>query len=275
MKRLIPGLMLLLLALPSLAADRVITIGGDVTQIVYALGAQQALVARDSTSQHPALAKRLPDIGYMRQLNAEGILALKPTLVLSSELAKPSLALQQVAQAGVKVVAITGENSLEAIPKKIAAIGKALHRDEEAQALAQQVNRTLAVLPKRPLPVKVLFIMTHSGMKSLAAGSDTAADGAIRSAGLINAMAAVPHYQPLSQEGIIAAAPDLVVIGNDGLKTLGDEDKVWQLPGLALTPAGQHKNLLVIDEMALLGFGLDTPGAIVKLRKAAEAARHE
>lgn len=274
MKGVIAGLTLLL-ALPSLAADRVISIGGDVTQIVYALGAQQALVARDSTSQHPALAKRLPDIGYMRQLNAEGILALKPTLVLSSELAKPSLALQQVAQAGVKVVEINGENSLTAIPKKIAAIGKALHRDEEAQALVQQVNRTLAALPKRPLPVKVLFIMSHSGMKSLAAGSDTAADGAIRSAGLINAMAAMPRYQPLSQEGVIAAAPDLVVIGDDGLKTLGDEEKVWQLPGLALTPAGQHKNLLVIDEMALLGFGLDTPGAIVKLRKAAEAARHE
>lgn len=273
MKRLIPWLMLL--ALPSLAAERVISIGGDVTQIVYALGAQQALVARDSTSQHPALANRLPDIGYMRQLNAEGILALKPTLVLSSELAKPSLVLQQVAQAGVKVVNVTGENSLAAIPEKIATIGRALHRDEEAQALAQQVNKTLAALPKRPLAVKVLFIMTHSGMKSLAAGSDTAADGAIRSAGLINAMAAVPHYQPLSQEGIIAAAPDLVVIGDDGLKTLGDEEKVWQLPGLALTPAGQHKNLLVIDEMALLGFGLDTPGAIVRLRKAAEAARHD
>ena len=269
MKGAIAGLMLLL-ALPSLAAERVIAIGGDVTQIVYALGAQQALVARDSTSQHPALAKRLPDIGYMRQLNAEGILALKPTLVLSSELAKPSLALRQVAEAGVRVVEITGENSLAAIPKKIAAIGKALHRDEEAQALAQQVNRTLAALPKRPLPVKVLFIMSHSGMRSLAAGSDTAADGAIRSAGLINAMAAVPRYQPLSQE-----APDLVVIGDDGLKTLGDEEEVWQLPGLALTPAGQHKNLLVTDEMALLGFGLDTPGAIVKLRKAAEAARHE
>jgi len=274
MKRLIAGLTLLL-ALPSLAAERVVSIGGDVTQIVYALGAQQALVARDSTSQHPALAKRLPDIGYMRQLNAEGILALKPTLVLSSEQAKPSLALEQVAQAGVKVVEVTGENSLEAIPKKIATIGKALHRDEEAQALAQQINRTLAALPKRPLPVKVLFIMSHSGMKSLAAGSDTAADGAIRSAGLINAMEAAPRYQPLSQEGVIAAAPDLVVIGEDGLKTLGDEEKVWQLPGLALTPAGQHKNLLVIDEMALLGFGLDTPGAIVKLRKAAEAARHE
>lgn len=231
-------------------------------------------MARDSTSQHPALAKRLPNIGYMRQLNAEGILALEPTLVLSSAQAKPSLALQQIAQTGVKVVEVTGENSLKAIPEKITTIGKALHRDEEAQALADRVNRTLATLPNRPLPVRVLFIMTHSGMKSLAAGRDTAADGAIRSAGLINAMGTMPHYQTLSQEGIIAAAPDLVVIGSDGLKTLGDEEKVWRLPGLALTPAGQHKNLLVIDEMALLGFGLDTPGAIVKLRKAAEAARH-
>nr|MBA2816280.1 selT/selW/selH selenoprotein domain protein [Candidatus Pantoea persica] len=51
----------------------------------------------------------------------------------------------------------------------------------------------------------------------------------------------MPQYQPLSQERIVAAAPDLVVIGDDGLKTLGDEEKVWQLPGLALTPAGQHK----------------------------------
>lgn len=273
MKRLIP--FLFLLALPSLAAERVISIGGDVTQIVYALGGQQALVARDSTSQQPALATKLPDVGYMRQLNAEGILALRPTLVLSSELAKPSLVLQQVGQAGVKVVDITGESSLDAIPKKIDAIGKALHREEEANALQAQVRKQLATLAKTPLPVKVLFIMTHSGMRSLAAGSQTGADSAIRSAGLINAMGAVPHYQPLSEEGVIAAAPDLVVIGDDGLKTLGDKEKVWQLPGLALTPAGKHKNLLVIDEMALLGFGLDTPGAIAKLRKAAEAARHD
>ncbi|MEG3127117.1 hemin ABC transporter substrate-binding protein [Pantoea cypripedii] len=274
MKRL-PLLLLTALALPALAAERVVSIGGDVTQIVYALDAQQDLVARDSTSQQPAQANKLPNIGYMRQLNAEGILALKPTLVLSSELAKPSLVLQQVEQAGVKVVEVTGKNSVDAIPEKIATIGKALHREAEAKALTEKVQKQLAQLPSQPLPVKVLFIMAHSGMNTLAAGAQTGADGAIRSAGLVNAMGAVPHYQPLSQEGVVAAAPDLVVVGQDGLRTLGGEEKVWSLPGLALTPAGQHHALLVVDEMALLSFGLDTPGAIVKLRRAAEAAKHD
>ncbi len=268
-------LLLLLVSLPGLAAERVVSIGGDVTQIVYALDAQQNLVARDSTSQHPAQATKLPDVGYMRQLNAEGILALKPTLVLSSELAKPSLVLKQVEQAGVKVVEVSGENSLQAIPKKIATIGKALNREAQAKTLEAQVEKQLAQLPKQTLPVKVLYIMANSGMKSLAAGNQTAADGAIRSAGLVNAMAAVPHYQALSQEGVVAAAPDLVVIGYDGLKALGSEEKLWQLPGVALTPAGQHHNLLVIDTMALLGFGLDTPQAIVKLRRAAESLRDD
>lgn len=268
-------LLMMLMALPAFATERVVSIGGDVTQIIYALDAQQNLVARDSTSQHPAQANALPDIGYMRQLNAEGILALKPTLVISSELAKPSLVLQQIEQAGVKVVEVTGENSLQAIPKKIATIGKALNREAQAKTLDAQIEKQLAQLPQQKLPVNVLFIMANSGMKSLAAGRQTAADGAIRSAGLVNAMASIPHYQALSQEGVVAAAPDLVVIGDDGLKALGSKDKLWQLPGLALTPAGQHHNLLVIDTMALLGFGLDTPQAIVKLRQAAESLQHD
>lgn len=264
-------LLWLLMTLPSLAAERIVSIGGDVTQIIYALDAQSQLVARDSTSLRPAQAARLPDVGYMRQLNAEGILALKPTLVIASAQAQPSLVLQQIARAGVRVVTVSGDSSLQAIPQKIITVGQALQRESEAQALAQQIRQ----LPQQPLPVKVLYIMANSGMKSMAAGNQTAADGAIRSAGLENAMGSVPHYQALSQEGVIAAAPDLVVIGEDGLKTLGGEAQLWQLPGLALTPAGQQHRLLVIDTMALLGFGLDTPRAIVKLRQAAESLNHD
>lgn len=265
----------LLLVLPSLAAERVVSIGGDVTQIIYALDAQQQLVARDSTSLRPALATRLPDVGYMRQLNAEGILALKPTLVIASAQAKPSLVLQQIAQAGVRVVTVSGENSLQAIPQKIITIGQALGHQTDAQALAQQVMQQISQLPQQTLPVKVLYIMANSGMKSMAAGKQTAADSAIRSAGLENAMGSVPHYQALSQEGVIAAAPDLVVIGEEGLQTIGGEQRLWQLPGLALTPAGQQHHLLVIDTQALLGFGLDTPRAIVRLRQAAESLTHD
>ncbi|MCE9941908.1 heme/hemin ABC transporter substrate-binding protein, partial [Serratia liquefaciens] len=144
-----------LLALPfSLCAtERVISIGGDVTEIVYALGAQQALVARDSTSLQPPQATALPNVGYMRQLNAEGMLAMKPTLVIASMLSQPSMALQQVEQAGVKVVTVTGKPELNAIDEKITAIAAILGREKEGKALQAALDRQLAAVPTNPLPV--------------------------------------------------------------------------------------------------------------------------
>ncbi|NDL65662.1 heme/hemin ABC transporter substrate-binding protein [Acerihabitans arboris] len=264
--------LIMLLALPFsvLAQTRVVSIGGDVTEIVYALGAGSQLVARDSTSLHPAEANALPDVGYMRMLNAEGILAMRPTMVLASDRSKPSVALQQVADNGVRVVTVPGAPDIATIDSKITLIATALGRQAQGDALRADIRRQMAAIPATPLPVKVLFIFNHSGMTTMAAGQDTAADAAIRSAGLQNAMQGFKHYQPLSQEGVIGSAPDLVLITTDGVKTLGGEDKVWALPGLSLTPAGKAKRLLVLDDMALLGFGIETPAAIARLRQTAE-----
>lgn len=253
------------------AAERIVSIGGDVTQIIYALNAQQQLVARDSTSLHPAVVQKLPDVGYMRQLNAEGILALKPTLVIASELAKPTLALQQVERNGVKVITITGQPGIAAIGEKIHTVAAALHREENGQALQEKVKKQLSSISTQPLPVKVLFILAHQGMGTMGAGSGTAADAAIHAAGLQNAMAGIARYQPLSQEGVIASAPQLIVATTDGIRTLGGSENLWKLPGIALTPAGKAQQLLIVDDMALTGFGIDTPAAIRKLRQAAEA----
>ncbi len=261
-----------LLALPVLvnAAERVVTIGGDVTEIAFALGSGEQLVARDSTSLHPAAATRLPDVGYMRQLNAEGILAMRPDLVLASAQAKPSLALEQVAASNVAVVTVPADNSPGGIESKIRAVAKALGKTVQGEALRKEVSNKMAAIPARPLPVKVLFIMSHGGMAAMAAGQQTAADAAIRAAGLQNAMQGFNRYQPLSQEGVIASQPALVLLTQAGVKTLGGESNVWALPGLAQTPAGKSQQLLVVDDMALLGFGLQTPDAILALRKKAE-----
>ncbi|GDX06552.1 hemin ABC transporter substrate-binding protein [Buttiauxella sp. A111] len=260
-------------ALPGIAAakdQRVVAIGGDVTEIAFALGASDQLVARDSTSLHPEAATKLPDVGYMRQLNAEGILAMRPTLVLASAQAKPSLALEQVASSHVKVVTIPANNSLEGINEKIDAVAQAMGKTTQGEALRQQVHNKLASIPEKPLPIKVLFIMSHGGMTAMAAGQETAADAAIHAAGLQNAMQGFKRYQPMSQEGVIASQPQLVLITADGVKTLGGEDNVWKLPGLTQTPAGKGHQLLIVDDMALLGFGLQTPDAILALRKKAE-----
>ncbi|MGL6020040.1 MAG: heme/hemin ABC transporter substrate-binding protein [Gibbsiella quercinecans] len=260
------------LALPftAAAAERIVSIGGDVTEIAFALGAGDEVVARDSTSLHPTAVTKLPDVGYMRQLNAEGILALKPTLVLASELAEPALALQQVEQSGVKVVRVPGDSTLDAVPQKISVIAAAVNRAAQGQQLTERYRQQLAAVAKTPLPVKVLFVMSHGGISPMAAGQHTAADAVINAAGLKNAMQGFTRYRPLSQEGVIAGQPDLLLITTDGVSSIGGMEKLWQLPGLALTPAGKNHRVLIIDDMALLGFGLETPAALQKLRNAAE-----
>ena len=242
--------LLLLIAFPLLshaAVERLVTLGGDVTEIVYALHAEESLVARDSTSSWPPAAQKLPDVGYLRQLNAEGILALRPQLVLASAQAQPSLVLH-----------------------KVAVIAEALGKTAAGDALRQQLQQQIAAIPTQPVAKRVLFILSHGGMNTLVAGQHTAADGAIRAAGLQNAMQGFDHYRAMSQEGVAASQADLVVISADGLKGMGGEAGLWKLPGLAQTPAGRHKQLLTIDDMALLGFGPRTPQAIIALRNKAE-----
>ena len=116
----------------------------------------------------------------------------------------------------------------------------------------------------------MLFVMSHGGMNSMAAGQDTAADAMITSVGAKNAMQGFSRYRPLSQEGVIASAPDILLLTADGIKSLGGMDQVWKLPGVAMTPAGKNKRVLVLDDMSLLGFGLQTPAVMTQLRQAAE-----
>ncbi|MRS16890.1 ABC transporter substrate-binding protein [Enterobacteriaceae bacterium RIT691] len=266
-------LVALIAALPFVAgaaAQKVVTLGGDVTEIVYALGAQSALVARDSTSQWPPEALKLPDVGYLRQLNAEGILATRPTTVLASIQAQPSLALSQVEQNGVTVVTIPGSNDVSVMDEKVRIVAEALHKQPEGEKLRAQMKAQLAALPTTPLNKRVLFILSHGGMNAMAAGQQTGADSAIRAAGLQNAMQGFTRYQPLSQEGVIASQPDLVVISAEGVKSMGGEANLWKLPGLVQTPAGRHQQVLQVDDMALLGFSVRTPEAIRQLRDKAE-----
>ncbi|WP_447882415.1 heme/hemin ABC transporter substrate-binding protein [Serratia fonticola] len=256
--------------LAAVAAERIVSIGGDVTEIAFALGAGDEVVARDSTSLHPAAVQKLPDVGYMRQLNAEGILALKPTLILTTELAEPALVLKQLADSGVKVVRIPGDTTVQAVPEKISVIADAINRSSQGKQLAERYQQQLAAIANTPLPVKVLFVMSHGGITPMAAGQQTAADAIIRAAGLKNAMQGFSRYRPLSQEGVIASAPDLLLVTTDGVRSIGGQENLWLLPGMALTPAGKNRRVLIVDDMALLGFGLETPQALGLLRKAAE-----
>ena len=134
-------------------------------------------------------------------------------------------------------------------------------------------EQQLAAMPKNKLSTKVLFVMNYSGTTPMAAGQNTAADAIIGFAGGTNAMQGFNKYRPLSQEGIIAAAPELLLLTTAGYESLGGEEKIWQLPGISQTPAGKNRRFLVVDDLALLGFSLKTPEVISTLHKSMEDNR--
>lgn len=259
----------------AMAQERIVSIGGDVTEIIYALGAEQALVGRDSTSIAPLAARQLPDVGYMRQLNAEGILALKPTKVISSEVAQPSAVFEQLKSAGITIERVPFEYSPESVTRKIQLIGKLVNKPQQAVKLAEKFANELKAVSNSPLDVRILFILNHAGSNYIAAGQNTVADTAIRLIGATNAMQNSVRFSPISQEGIIAARPDLLVLTKMSLESLGSINKLWDLPGMAQTPAAKKQNVIVVDDLAVLGFSLTTPTELLKIRQAAEQVQHD
>lgn len=268
--RLIAGLALLL-PLTSFADQRVISLGGDVTEIVYALGAGDLLVARDTTSMFPESVNDLPDVGYLRQLSLEGILSFKPDLVLLSDAARPAPLAERLEAAGIKVARIPYEQTLAGVELKIKAVAKALALDKEGKALLASLaaqHQQLAQLKTLP-HLSGIFILSHAGMGApMVAGDGSSADSLMQLAGLKNAIQGVNGYRPISTEGLIAAQPSTLILTQAGLTALGGKEKVWQLPGLQQTPAAKNKQLVVVDDLAFLGFGPRTAESVLALHAA-------
>ena len=241
-------------------SKRVVSIGGAVTEIVYALGLSDRVIAVDSTSRHPGDVTSKPNVGYMRRLAAEPILALDPSLVLAVEDSGPPAVLDQLREAGLSVVLIPDDPSPQGAIDKIARVAAALDEQAKGQALMARLRVELdalgtmvATLQSRP---RVLFLLSVGGGGApLAAGRTTSAAGIIELAGGTNSVDAFEGYKPLSPEAVVAAAPDVILVTNRSLGLLGGEAGLLGIPEIALTPAGQSRRIVAMDGLLLLGFG--------------------
>ncbi|MBD8686641.1 MULTISPECIES: heme/hemin ABC transporter substrate-binding protein [unclassified Rhizobium] len=246
-------------------AKRIVALGGTVTEILYALGAGDRIVARDSTSSYPADALLKPDVGYMRALSSEGILSQKPDLILSEDGAGPADVIGILKASEVPMVTIDTPPEGRAIAPKIEAVGAAVGLEEKAKALAAQVDADLAVLAKDVSDVgdkkkRVLFVLSTAGGRIMAAGKDTEAAAIIEMAGGVNAAQDITGYKPLTDEAVIAAAPDVVLTLQRGSHA-ANPDEVFGFPAFQSTPAAASKSLISMDGLYLIGFGPRTPAA--------------
>jgi iron complex transport system substrate-binding protein len=252
------------------SSQRIVAVGGSVTEIVFALGEERRLLAVDSTSLYPDQVSELPNVGYMRQLSAEPILALNPDLVLAIKDSGPPAALDQLRDAGVAVVIVPDDYTPDGVLAKIDVIAAALGIEEKGAALhdgvaarLDAVKQTFGTLTDRP---RVLFMLTISkGRTAMAAGLNTSAAGIIGLAGGVNAVDGFESYKPLSPEAAVAAAPDYLLITRRSLDLLGGKEALLSIPEIALTAAAQEDRVIVMDGLLLLGFGPRTPQAATEL----------
>ncbi|SMO88391.1 heme/hemin ABC transporter substrate-binding protein [Paracoccus laeviglucosivorans] len=259
-------------------AQRVLSIGGSVTEIIYALGEQDRLVGRDQTSSWPPEALSLTDVGYMRALSPEGVLSVSPDLILAEDGAGPPEAVSVLKSAGLPYVTVDEGYDTAGVLRKVDEVAEALGVQDKGRALHDKLAGQLSDAETRAksvgTPKKVLFVLSLQGGRVMAGGSDTSADGIIRLAGAQNAVTGIEGYKPLTDEAIVAAAPDVILMMQRGdaqadANAQGGhasaKEAALAMPALAQTPAGRDGALVMMDGLKLLGFGPRTPEAALEL----------
>jgi iron complex transport system substrate-binding protein len=227
------------------------------------------VVGVDASSVYPAAATEKPSVGYFRRLPAEGVLSLNPTLVLALEGTGPPSVLDQVRSAGVEVHLLQDPATVAGTKEKIRRIGRLLGRDAKADSLVQQMERDLAearnVREAANSTPRVLFIYARGTGSMNVAGRGTSAEAMIELAGAKNAISGFEGYKPMTPEAVASAEPDAILMPSRGLESVGGVDGLLDQPGIDLTPAGENRRIVGMDDLLLLGFGPRLGTAVKRL----------
>jgi iron complex transport system substrate-binding protein len=241
--------------------SRIIPLNGVTAEILWELGLGQNVVGVDVTATYPEAYREYPIIGFGRQLAAEGILALNPTVVIGDTTAGPPEVIEQIRAAGVPVVITEEFTDLQAPVEKIDAIAAALGVTEAGDALKAQVQEefdaALELAGTATSHPRVLFVYIRGTSTQLIGGEGSGADTLITAAGGVDAgtEAGVKGYVPVSAEALVTAAPDVILVMQSGLDSIGGLEGFLQIPGVAETPAGESRQILAFDDQYLLGLG--------------------
>jgi iron complex transport system substrate-binding protein len=246
--------------------SRVVSIGGAVTEILYALGFDKSIVGIDSTSLYPPqAAKEKKNVGYMRQLSAEGVLGLRPSLIVAIAGSGPKETMAVLEAAHVPLVVVPDSYSEAGIVEKIGVVAKAVGAGERSLCLIDRVHSDLAALKTIEAGIarkkRVLFVLSFVNGRAMAAGRDTAADGIIKLAGGINVIDEYEGYKPLSDEAVIAAKPDVILSMQRGGPGVLSADAVFSHAAFSATPAAAQRSFVSMEGLYLLGFGPRTARA--------------
>ena len=251
------------------APQRIVSAGGSVTEIMFALGLEDQVIAVDSTSLYPPAANELPKVGYFRSLAAEGLLSLNPDLIIGARGTGPEQVLTQVQSLGVDVKLFTQPgytlSSWQALVKEI---GEYFNRSREAGALVHRVVEKLDSLntqrtyQDRKLNAITLLSIGQRG--PVAAGRETVPDLLMQLAGINNLAGELNGYKPFSTELLASQKLDLILIPSHVAASLGGSEVICQNTVIRIATS-ENCSVHIMDGLLLMGLGSRVDVAVAEL----------
>lgn len=249
---------------------KIVSLNGTLSEIIVSLGLQANLVGVDITSTYPASLNKLPKVGHNRNLSAEGILALQPNLIIGiAKDIKPELA-QQFKSAGIKMMLFNQDFSFSGTQKLVLAVADSLKQSHKASAIINKIEKDMATAKpfiKPNIKPKILFIYARGTGTMMVAGNGTQVQKMVQLAGGQNATTGFKDFKPLTAESLVLANPDVILLFDTGLESLGGANGLQNVPGIAQTNAGKNKRIIVMDGQLLCGFGPRLGLAVTELAK--------
>lgn len=254
-------------------AVRVISLSGFLTELLYALDAGDQVVGVDVTSTYPESVNALPKLGHISQLNAEGILSLKPDIIFVQEdQMRQSEALEQLSNAAIEIVPVPVSHTLHNSVEAAKVIARYVNIEPGSiEKLENQINTDSAALQEflsgKSGKPSVLFIYARGGGNLMVAGKNTSAEAIITQAGGKNAVTAFDQFRALTPEALVQASPDVILMFDSGLASLNGKEGLAEIPGISQTTAYKENRIIAMDGHYLTSFGPRTGQAALELAR--------
>jgi heme transport system substrate-binding protein len=256
------------------SGTRVVCVSKQINEYLYDIHAESVLVARDLTSVYPPEITKLPSVGYHRALSAEGIISMRPTMLLTDGNLGPEGVVAQVRKVGIPVVVMDPGSTPDSARLLMTRLGTEFHHERQADSVIARWYRGMAAAladsstwNRGPKPRVLVMHFGQIANDYLAIKRGTPADQMIRWAGGENAIDSVGGMLRLTPELIAKAAPDVIIATDVGYDRVGSADKFASLPGVSLTPAARGKRIYRVDETEVMYYGPRTTATLEKIEK--------
>ena len=265
------------------STDRILglDIAGSIAATITGLGFGDHLVGRDASTTFPPAADLPLVTRGGHTVNAEAVLQLRPSVIITDGTIGPIDVMLQLRDAGIPVVFVRQDPGIAGVAALARDVAAALGAPETGELLATRLDAAVkekiaeiaAIAPKATEDrVRMLFLYLRgaSGIYYLF-GAESGADQLITALGGIDVASGIgwKGMRPMTDEAMIVADPDLILVMTDGLSSAGGVDGLLDAkPAVALTRAGQNRRFVSMADGEVLSFGPRTAGVLDALARA-------